>query len=217
MREVTLLVVAAAAAYALGGVNPAVLIARLLGKDVRRAGSGNPGATNAGRVLGRWWGLLVGVIDVAKGLLPAVAANWLWGERPAYVVGVAAVLGHVFSPYLRGRGGRGVATAFGAVLGVHPLYAVSMFAVFVVVAVASQWVGLASMCAAAGLITIGILNAFGRLRGDLWTAVWAIGFGTLVVVRHVPHVRGRWAARRGRAPSGSDHSGDPPGAAGPQA
>jgi len=186
----------AAAAFAVGSVNPALLIAKALGKDIRAAGSGNPGATNAGRVLGHWWGVLVGALDIAKGFVPAYVAHALWGEHAAYVAGVAAVLGHVYSPYLKGRGGRGVATALGAVLGVHPLYAVAMLSVFAVVLVVSRWVGLASMSAAVGLVGIGVLNAMGRLRGDSGTALWAIGFGTIIIIRHIPHVRDRLRVRR---------------------
>ena len=70
-RTVAVVVVAGAASFLWGGINPATLIGRTLGRDVTRAGSGNPGATNAGRVLGRKWGILVGVLDVAKGFVPA--------------------------------------------------------------------------------------------------------------------------------------------------
>jgi hypothetical protein len=100
-----------AVAFFWGGINPATLIGRMLGRDVTQTGSGNPGATNAGRVLGRKWGILVGVLDVFKGFLPAFLAAHFYGILVAYLLGIAAVLGHVFSPYLRGRGGKGVATA----------------------------------------------------------------------------------------------------------
>ena len=134
-----------AVAFFWGGINPATLIGRLLGRDVTRAGSGNPGATNAGRVLGRKWGILVGVLDVLKGFLPAFLAAQFYGLLVGYLLGIAAVLGHVFSPYLRGRGGKGVATALGAILGVHPWYAVVLLLVFVVVFALSRWVALGSL------------------------------------------------------------------------
>jgi acyl-phosphate glycerol 3-phosphate acyltransferase len=141
-RTVAVVVVAGAASFLWGGINPATLIGRTLGRDVTRAGSGNPGATNAGRVLGRKWGILVGVLDVAKGFVPAFLGAVFGSVWLAYVLGVAAVLGHVFSPYLRGRGGKGVATALGAILGVHPWYAVALLAVFVLVFAVSRWVAL---------------------------------------------------------------------------
>ncbi|MBP8882416.1 MAG: glycerol-3-phosphate acyltransferase, partial [Dermatophilaceae bacterium] len=107
-------------AFFIGAVNPASIIAKVLGKDLSQ-GSGNPGATNAGRVMGRKWGVLVGVLDVLKGVVPVWIVGVTLGLHLAYLAGVAAVLGHIFSPFLRGRGGKGVATALGAVLAVHPL------------------------------------------------------------------------------------------------
>ena len=96
-----------AAAFLIGSVNPATIIARLLGKDLAGSGSGNPGATNAGRVLGRKWGVLVGVLDVLKGLVPTFVAGHSFGAHPAYVVGLAAVLGHIWCrSFGAGRQGR---------------------------------------------------------------------------------------------------------------
>ena len=105
--------VVAVVCFLIGSINPASLVARALGRDLRSAGSGNPGATNAGRVLGRKWGVLVLVLDVAKAWLPTVLVLRTMGTVPALVAGLAVVLGHVFSPFLRGRGGKGVACALG--------------------------------------------------------------------------------------------------------
>ena len=121
---------AALAAFLLGAVNPATLLARALGTDLRSAGSGNPGATNAGRVLGRKWGALVLVLDVVKAYLPTLLVLRTLGLVLALVVGLAVVLGHVFSPFLRGRGGKGVACAFGAILAVEPVVALAAVVVF---------------------------------------------------------------------------------------
>lgn len=179
-------------AFFLGAVNPASILARLLGKDLTQ-GSGNPGATNAGRVLGRGWGVLVGVLDVLKGVVPVWVAAVLWGTVPAYVVGVAVVLGHVYSPYLRGRGGKGVATTLGAILAVHPWYAVALVVVFVVVVAVSRWVALGSLVAAVAMVVGGGLAAVGTLPGALgWpTALWAWVLGLIVLVRHRPNVVAR--------------------------
>ena len=92
--------------FLIGSVNPASLVARAMGRDLRVSGSGNPGATNAGRVLGRKWGVLVLVLDVLKAYLPTVVVLRTMGTVPALVAGLAVVLGHVFSPFLGGRGGR---------------------------------------------------------------------------------------------------------------
>ena len=110
---------AAVCGYALGSINPAVLIARVFGKDLRQVGSGNPGATNVGRALGPKWGVLVGFLDILKGLVPALVFGMLAGEIAGEIAGLAAVLGHITSPFLKGRGGKGVSTTLGAILGVH--------------------------------------------------------------------------------------------------
>ncbi|MGZ6792990.1 MAG: glycerol-3-phosphate acyltransferase, partial [Mycobacteriales bacterium] len=97
------LILAALVGYFVGAVSPATLLARARGVDLRTVGSGNPGATNAGRALGRRAGLLVAVLDVAKGAVPA-AAFGAADHRAGLVAGLAAVAGHITSPYLRGRG-----------------------------------------------------------------------------------------------------------------
>lgn len=184
-----------ALAFFFGGINPASIFARVLGKDLSQ-GSGNPGATNAGRVLGRKWGILVGVLDVLKGFLPAFLGVHLIGTLAAYLLGIAAVLGHVFSPYLRGRGGKGVATALGAILGVHPWYALALLLVFVAVFAVSRWVALGSLAAAALMLVGGGFAAFDRLPGavGLPTAIWAWVLGLVVVLRHRDNVVARLRA-----------------------
>src|SRR5688572_19656957 len=117
-------VLVAVVCFLIGSVNPASLVGRSLGLDLRGAGSGNPGASNAGRVLGREGGVLVRVVDVGKAWLPTFLGLRALGTVPALVAGLSVVLGHVFSPFLRGRGGKGVACALGAVLAVEPLVAV---------------------------------------------------------------------------------------------
>ena len=190
-----LAVVVAAFSFFLGGVNPAAIFARALGKDLS-AGSGNPGATNAGRVLGRKWGVLVGVLDVLKGLVPVLLVVSTIGVFYAYIAGIAAVLGHVFSPFLRGRGGKGVATALGAILAVHPWYAVALLVVFLIAFVVTRWVALGSMLAAIALVVIGILAVFAPgvlepLGGSVgWaTGVWAVVLGGIILARHQRNVR----------------------------
>ncbi|HMT90327.1 MAG TPA: glycerol-3-phosphate acyltransferase [Dermatophilaceae bacterium] len=188
-------VVAVAGSFFLGGVNPAAIFARVLGKDLS-AGSGNPGATNAGRVVGRKWGVLVGVLDVLKGVVPVWVTLLFFGTHFAYLSGLAAVLGHVFSPYLRGRGGKGVATALGAILPVHPWYAVALLVVFVLVFAVTRWVALGSMLAAVGLLVIGVLafvspGSLARLGGSSgWpTGMWAGALGGIILARHQRNLR----------------------------
>jgi glycerol-3-phosphate acyltransferase PlsY len=183
-------------AFLVGSLNPATTIAHLLGKDLASAGSGNPGATNAGRVLGRKWGVVVGVLDVLKGLVPVwVAGQWL-GAPAGYAVGLAAVLGHIWSPYLRGRGGKGVATTLGAILGVHPWVAAVILAVFAVSLALTRWVAAGSIFGALALLVTAGLVLAGRAPGDVWTGLWLVALGLIVLTRHRSNIVGWWEQRR---------------------
>jgi glycerol-3-phosphate acyltransferase PlsY len=181
--EVALLVwVYAAAAlfgYLVGSVNPAALIARVRGADLRGSGSGNPGATNAGRVMGWRVGVAVGLLDVAKGYLPVILVEVVAGDGPARLAGLMAVIGHISSPWLRGRGGKGVATALGAILAVRPLWALPVLGVFAVVVGLTRNVGLASVCGALALIPTALL-----LRYDNVDLVFAVLLAAIICVRH---------------------------------
>ena len=181
---------AAIGGYLVGAISPAALLARSRRVDLRALGSGNPGATNVGRVLGVRWGVTVGLLDVAKGLVPA-AVFGLVGEGLGLLAGAAAVVGHVTSPFLRGRGGKGVATAFGAILGVAPVWGLLLLAVFVVAVALTRWVALGSMCAAAGLVVLSVVDGTSaRVR------VWAVFLAAVILVRHRTNVVTRWRAWR---------------------
>lgn len=192
---VGLVAVLAVAAFLLGGVNPASLVARALGHDLRTSGSGNPGATNAGRVLGRKWGVLVLVLDVLKAYLPTLLVLRAVGLVAALVVGLAVVLGHVFSPFLRGRGGKGVACALGAILAVEPLVALAALVVFVLVVTVLRFIGEASVVTTAVLLVAGVLGGMGLLPVVGRTVGWWLVVVSLVVLsRHHRNVS-RWWAR----------------------
>lgn len=182
---------AAAVGYLVGAVSPATLLASRRGVDLRGVGSGNPGATNVGRALGPRLGVLVAVLDVLKGLLPAAAFGAV-DHRAGLVAGVAAVLGHVTSPFLRGRGGKGVATAGGAILGSHPLWAVLVVLTWVLVKGLARWTALASVCAAVAVLVVALV------AGE--DVLWAAALCAVVVVRHQPNLRRWMAGRRGPQP-----------------
>jgi glycerol-3-phosphate acyltransferase PlsY len=191
------------AAYAVGSTPFGVLIARSKGIDLRKHGSGNVGATNCGRVCGRKWGCLCFVLDVGKGLLPVLLVGWL--VRPTapakppglmqqagwLLTGCGAVAGHVFSFWLRFRGGKGVATALGVVVGIWPYFTCAgliALGVWVLVTLASRYVSLGSITAA-----VVFLPAFAALN---WppTALWPMGafaalMVALILVRHRSNIR----------------------------
>lgn len=171
--------------FFLGAVNPATLLARALGRDLRSSGSGNPGATNAGRVLGAKWGVLVLVLDVGKAWLPTFVVLRALGTLPALVAGLAVALGHVFSPFLRGRGGKGVACALGAVLAVEPFVALGAVVVFGLTKTVVPFVGEASVVAVLAIGVIGALGAVGIVPGiSVLVGCWLVLLAAVVLSRH---------------------------------
>ena len=189
--QLVLVTAAALVGYVAGAVSPATLVASRRGVDLRGVGSGNPGAANVGRALGRRTGVVVALLDVLKGLVPA-AGFGVADHRAGLVAGFAAVIGHVSSPFLRGRGGKGVATAAGAVLGSHPLWAPVVIGVWVLVLVARRWIALASIASAVSLPLVAVV------AGE--DVVWALGLATVLVVRHRPNLVRRLALRREKPP-----------------
>jgi len=171
----SLLAAALVVGYLVGAISPATVIARRRGVDLTAVGSGNPGASNAGRAMGRKTGIAVALFDVVKGALPAAVFGAV-DHRAGLVAGIAAVLGHVTSPFLRGRGGKGVATAFGAILGSHPMWAPVVLVTWLVVLGVSRWIALASVLAALSVLVVAVV-----LTEDVpWAGVLAL----IVVIRH---------------------------------
>ena len=187
--------------YLLGGIPFGWIVGRLKGVDIRHHGSGNIGATNAARVLGRAWFAPIFTLDFSKGwvsvMLAAKAASaaqdgqlawsgWNGEGDAALAAGVGACLGHIFPLYLRLRGGKAAATALGVMVGLAPLAAAITLAAFVVVLAASRYVSLASM-AGAVMTPIALVLVLGT---DTWVApnlgrfVAITLLAILVLVRH---------------------------------
>ncbi len=190
-------------AFAWGGVPTAFLIGRSRGIDVREHGSGNVGGTNVLRLLGWQWGVAVMAVDMAKGF---VAVRWLpqlpVGEANtvyvALVAGVAAVLGHVFTPYLRFRGGKGVATAAGALLGLAPVPTLVSAGVFGLTVFSTRVVSLGSLLAAGTFpLAAFLLDRYTVIvvhEPVLW---FAVGLAAFVTWTHRDNIR--------RLVSGTEH------------
>ena len=177
--------IACLGAYFLGGIPFGLLVARATGRDPRRHGSGNVGATNVGRVAGRGAGALTLLLDAGKGFAAVwIAGVFVPGTAAASGAAVAAVLGHVFSPYTRFRGGKGVATAAGAFAALSPGASLFAFLVFVLLAAGSRTVSLGSIGAAVALPVASVWLAPGGGR-----LVAALICGLLVVVRHRGNIR----------------------------
>lgn len=188
-----ILLVAAVVGYAVGSINPAAIIARVRGVDYRSVGSGNPGATNIGRALGRKTGIAVGVLDILKGFLPALGFRLAGADLGvAEVAGFAAVLGHVTSPFLKGRGGKGVATSAGAILAIEPIWLLPVLVVFAVIFKLSGRMGIASVSAGLTLIPASII-----WHSENSEIVFACAMAGLVVFRHQSNIRAALASRLG--------------------
>ena len=137
------------AGYLIGGIPFGLILSRALkGVDPRTVGSGNIGATNVIRAAGPTVGVLTGILDIAKALVPVLLAKIYVGPELAIWMVLAAVLGHCFTPYLKFRGGKGVASAFGAFIAFDIRIAALAFAVWLVFLFIFRYVSLASLAAA---------------------------------------------------------------------
>lgn len=192
------------AGYLLGSVPFGLIIAKAHGKDLRAVGSGNIGATNVARALGRKWAYLCFVLDVAKGLIPMLATMPLTtgtstdsqGEALLRLVlwlavGCAAILGHIFPVWVKFKGGKGVATSLGVVLGLWPYYTLpglAAFAVWGAFALIWRYVSLASIAAAVSfpLCLAGLIATVqGWQLQQLWPLLTAaVVLSGVVVLRH---------------------------------
>ncbi|HLK16199.1 MAG TPA: glycerol-3-phosphate 1-O-acyltransferase PlsY [Fimbriimonadaceae bacterium] len=134
-------------AYILGGIPLGVIVARAHGIDIFKVGSGNIGATNVYRAVGGRWAGIVFAGDIAKGLIPTLLARTLFPTQEAYWVagGASATLGHCFSPFLRFRGGKGVACLLGMVLGISVVDTAWAFGTFLVILALTRYVSLGSL------------------------------------------------------------------------
>ena len=137
-------------AFFLGSLPFGHWLALVRGIDLRNQGSGNTGATNVGRVLGKKWGIFVFVLDLGKGWIAVALAKSVGNlpESGSVTVGVFAVLGHVFSPWLGFRGGKGVATSAGILIGLAPWVALGVALIWFLAFQMSRTVSVASLCAA---------------------------------------------------------------------
>ena len=190
------------ASYLLGSVPFGILIAKAHGKDLRSIGSGNIGATNVSRALGKKWAYICFILDCLKGLVPMLAAKPL--VTPLTVttlslwltVGCAAILGHIFPVYLKFKGGKGMSTCMGIILGLYPYYTLPGFIAFIIwVTCVLLWryVSLASIIAAV-IFPASLITAIFSLQNWRFAELWpliivALALSALVIVRHVENIK----------------------------
>lgn len=175
--------------YLLGSVPTGLILARGAGVDIRQHGSGNIGATNVGRTLGRMWGGMTLVGDVAKAMAPMLLVGWyLKGSKDVQIwmalAGAAAFLGHLFPIYLGFKGGKGVATALGVFLLLSPLALMANILLFILVVWRSGYVSLGSIMAAA-VMPLGVWLETSSIALTTITAFMS----TLIWIKHRDNIR----------------------------
>lgn len=185
--------------YLLGSIPFGFLIVRVsAGADIRRQGSGNIGATNVFRK-SRWAGVGTLLLDGGKGYLAVLIARWMGGD-PAWqaIAALAAILGHVFTVWLRFKGGKGVATGCGAYLAICPAAVVTTLAVFVLTVAVTRYISLAS------ILATGAFPLWAYLYGEpvsvlLWGALGA----SVIILKHHQNIRRLFAGTESKFACGS--------------
>lgn len=195
--NVLLIIATTVLAYLLGSIPTAVWYGQgFFGIDIRRYGSGNAGATNTFRVLGKRAGTVVMLVDVLKGYTAAILATLLWhldvinyNEILTFklVFGVVAVIGHLYPVFADFKGGKGVASLLGMILAIHPEMAAVCIGIFLLVVIASQYVSLGSIMAALSFPVLLLLRIFGEKENPLLIAFGFLIF-LMVVLTHQKNI-----------------------------
>lgn len=172
-------------AYLLGSVPTGYILGSLAGVDVRKAGSGNVGATNVARVVSKRHGVFTLIADVAKGFVPVIIAlNLNFSPLATACVGIAAFLGHLYSVFLRFKGGKGVATALGVFLALAPWATLVLIMIFAAVLLATRAVSLSSMVAAAAAPLVLWLSSHPPIY--LWMSFL---IAAMIILRHRENIQ----------------------------
>jgi len=185
-----MIILSAVAGYLLGSVNTSLVLGKLFyKKDVRQYGSGNAGATNTLRTLGKTAAIMVVVGDFLKGILACLIGKWLAGETSdgvyggMYVAGIMAVIGHNWPLYFGFKGGKGVMTAFAAVLMFSPLAALICLLSFVLVVAITRYVSLGSIIGGAAFPLVTWI-----LGEQLFLILTGVLLALLIIFRHSSNI-----------------------------
>ncbi len=180
--NILIAILAVTAAYFIGTLPSAIIIARSKGVDITSFGSGNPGASNVARALGWKYGGLVFVFDAAKGAIPVAA---MLSDRPiAYLCGAAAIVGHIFPVTRSFKGGKGIATGGGVLLPLHPPVMIGALITWVLVAKVGKKASLASI-----VVVPLVMVALAVIGTPAWEIFAFIGIGILIEIRHLSNIK----------------------------
>lgn len=188
------LLLVCAVAYLLGSINTSIFVSRMYGTDIRKHGSGNAGATNTLRTLGKKAAAMVVAGDAVKGVLAVLLSSFLvklcanlgsavFSNSEIYrcAAGFFVIIGHNFPVYFKFRGGKGVLTSAAVVAVLEPVVFLFLFLIFLIVVVATRYVSLGSVCAAAGLIILPVIILG---TSHLPFIVFGIAAGASAIVMH---------------------------------
>ncbi|MCW0216922.1 MAG: glycerol-3-phosphate 1-O-acyltransferase PlsY [Prosthecobacter sp.] len=193
MNPAVAILISAVGGYVSGAMPFGFWAGKLKGLDIRQHGSGNIGATNVIRVLGKGIGIPVFMLDALKGWLPAWLAGFLLTKEGMateivsagmVVAGLSAVLGHMFTFWLNFKGGKGVATTAGVLLGIAPIAMLGGLAVWLLFFFTTRFVSLASMMAGVGVVATMVAVMIQRGQWDFVMLFFGVLIMVLVIVRH---------------------------------
>ncbi|MEW6618107.1 MAG: glycerol-3-phosphate 1-O-acyltransferase PlsY [bacterium] len=172
--------------YLIGAIPTAYIIGRIFGKvDIRTVGSGNVGASNVYRIVGKTAGISVLIIDILKGFLPIYLVNLLaFATIYQIMAGLGAIIGHIWTIFLKFKGGKGVATGLGVFLGLTPIPVLIALLVFLLVVAISRYISIGSIIAA---ILIPVLLLFFKEEPEI--IIFALVISWLIVIRHIPNIK----------------------------
>ncbi len=182
--DIKYIVLICIAAYLIGSINFATLIAKLNSKDIKKMGSGNPGTMNVLRTMGKKWGILVFFLDAIKGVGFALIGRYLINGVDNYpmaiLLGACVILGHVFPIFDRFRGGKGVATTIGVFVAISPIVGSVMLVILIAMLLGIKYGFIGSLIT----VTAFAINAIWLCQNSVWAIVIICVWWALVVFAH---------------------------------
>ncbi len=185
--------------YLIGGIPFGYLIAVIKGIDIRTQGSGNIGATNVGRVLGKKYGLIIFILDLLKGflvvlLVPAAVSSAVnipttTGNLLVVLCGFCAVLGHAFPVYLKFKGGKAVATSFGVFIWLVPISIAIAFGVWLLTVIVMRYVSLGSMVGSMALVVAVVVVVDSPFGDNVYLTAMSVAVAILIIARHTSNIQ----------------------------
>jgi len=176
------LIISVILSYFIGNISPAILIAKASGVDIRSQGSGNAGSTNVLRVLGKKAAIATLAIDILKGVTAVLLGRYIGGQSVAVFCGVAVFIGHIWPLLFGFRGGKGIATGFGAIVSIEPILGLEIAVIALLGIVFSKRVAVGSVLAAAALPFLAYY-----MHPDY--LLWSSAMGVIAIFKHRQNIK----------------------------